>query len=63
MDQPEIYLGDQVWNMIVDGAEVWYMSTEKYVRAAVENVEQNLEKYNQRLPTRCKTPNMSDYLP
>ena len=47
--------------MIVDGAEVWYMSVEKYVRAAVENVEQNLERSNQRLPTRCKTHIMYGY--
>ena len=29
----------------------------------MENVEQNLAKYNQRLPTRCKTPIMSKYRP
>ena len=56
MDQPEIYLGAHFGKMILDGAEVWYMSTEKYVRAAVENFEQNLAKSNQRLPTQCKTP-------
>ena len=26
IDQPKIYLGDQVVNMIVYGAEYWYMS-------------------------------------
>ena len=63
MDQPKIYIGDQVGKMIVDKAEGWYMSAEKYVRASVENVQQNLAKYNQRLPTRCKTPIMSGYWP
>ena len=43
MDHPKIYLGDQVGKMIVDGEEGWYMSAEKYVISAVENVEQNLE--------------------
>ena len=49
--------------MIVDGEEGWYMSAEKYVRYAVKNVEQNLAKSNQRLPTCCKTPMMSGYCP
>ena len=61
MDQTKIYLGDQLGKMIVDGAEGWYMYVENYVRAAVENVEQNISKYNQHLPTRCKTPIMSGY--
>ena len=44
MDQPEIYLRSQVRNIIVDGAEGWYMAAEKYVRADVDNVEQNIHK-------------------
>ena len=63
MEQLKMNIGDQVGNMILDGVEGWYMSAEKYVRAAVENVEQNLEKSNQRLPTCCKTPIMSCYRP
>ena len=54
---------DQVKKMIVDWAEVWHMSSEKYGRAVVEKVEQNISKYNQRLPTRFKTPIMSGYQP
>ena len=63
MEQLKIYLGDQIRNMIVYRAESWYMSTEKYARAAVENVEKNIAKSNQHLPTRCKTPIMSGYPP
>ena len=63
MDQPKIYLQDQFCKMIVDGAEGWYMSAEKYVRSAVDNVEQNISKSNQRLPTRCKTTIISGYWP
>ena len=62
IEQPKIYLGDHVVNMIVDGAAGWYMSAEKYVRAAVKNVEQKIAKSNQRLPTGCKTP-MYGYWP
>ena len=63
MEQFEIYIGDQVGNMIVDGAEGWYMSVEKYVRATVKNVEKNIAKSNQGLPTLCKTPIVSGYWP
>ena len=37
------------------------MSMENYVRAAAENVDQNIAKSNQRIPTRCKNPIMSGY--
>ena len=61
MEHPKIYIGDQFGNMIVYEAEFWYVSAEKYVKAAVENVEQNIEKSNQRLPNCCKTPIISGY--
>ena len=63
MEQPKIYLRDQDRNMIVDGAEGWYISVENYVRATVENVEQNLSKSNQHLPNSCKTVIMSVHQP
>ena len=39
IEHPKIYLRDQVGKMFMDGAEGWYISAEKYVRAAVENIE------------------------
>ena len=47
----------------MDGAEGWDMSEYKYVRAAMENIEQNLAKSNQSLTTGCKTPIISGYRP
>ena len=44
MEKPKIYIRVQVINIIVDGAEGWYMSAEMYVRDDVENVEQNIKK-------------------
>ena len=61
IEHPKIYLRDQVGKMFMDGAEGWYISAEKYVRAAVENIQQNIEKYNHCLRTCCKTPIMSRY--
>ena len=39
------------------------MSEDKYVRDTMDNVEQNIAKSNQSLPTHCKTPIMSGYCP
>ena len=63
IEPPDIYLGAQLDTMVVDGMEGWTMSSEKYVKAAVENVESELQKTGQRLPTKCRTPLSSNYRP
>ena len=63
IDKPDIYLGAQLDRMLVDGFEGWTMSSEKYVKAAIENIEQMLAESNQRLPTKCRTPLSSGYRP
>ena len=60
---PEVYLGAQLNNMTVDGFEGWTMSSQKYVKAAINNVEEVLAKTEQRLWTKCGTPLKSGYLP
>ena len=49
--------------MSVDGFKGWTMSSEKYVKAAIENIEKMLAEFNQRLPTKCRTPLSSGYRP
>ena len=39
------------------------MSAEKYVLAAVKNVEETLARRGLRLPTKCYTPLPTDYRP
>ena len=39
------------------------MSLEKYVKAAIENIEQTLAESNQCLPIKCRTPLSSGYRP
>ena len=39
------------------------MSSEKYVKAAVANVEEKLSKSDKRLPSRCNTPLKPRYRP
>ena len=62
--EPEDYLGASLAKMTMsDGSECWSMSSEKYVKAAVANVEEKLAKSEKRLPSRCNTPLKSGYRP
>ena len=46
-----------------NGNRCWSMSPEKYVRAAVENVEKRLKRMNKVLPSKCVTPTTYKYRP
>ena len=46
-----------------DGIKGWCMSSDKYVKAAVANVEQELARVSQRLPSKCRTPMTVGYRP
>ena len=60
---PEVYLGAQLNTMMVDGFDGWTMSSQKYVKAAIDNTEEVLARTDQRLPTKCGTPLKSGYRP
>ena len=62
-ETPDMYLGATIQNAEnADGTTCWTMSSEKYVKAAVENVELKLSKIQHRVPSRCDTPHV-DQLP
>jgi hypothetical protein len=61
--EPDVYLGATLDQMEVDGHMCWTMSPEKYVRAAVANVEENMAKSGRRLPGKCVTPFSCSYEP
>ena len=64
VEEPDTYLGAQLSKMITaDGVECWSASSEKYCKAAVENVLTRLEKEGKRLPSKCVTPLKSGYRP
>ena len=57
IDEPEDYLGATLEKMILlDGSECWSMSSAKYVKSAVQNVEETLAKSEKRLTGRCVAP-------
>ena len=63
IEPPSDYLGAVLGQMDIDGKTGWYLSSEKYVRLAVENIKQILQKGGQKLPSKCKTPLSSSYRP
>ena len=60
---PELYLGVQLGTMQVKGNEGWFMSSVKYVKSAIQNIEKTLRKTGQWLPSKCKTPLAYGYRP
>ena len=63
-EPPEMYLGGGIAKVSTgSGTKCWTMSSEQYVKTAVANVEEKLNKSNLRLPTKCPTPCTSGYHP
>ena len=56
IEPPDMYLGAQLGTMEVEGNEGWFMSSEKYVKSTIQNIEETLQKMGQRLPSKCKMP-------
>ena len=63
IEPPDMYLGAQLGTMQVEGNERWFMSSEKYVKSAIQNIEEKLQKTGQRFPSKCKTPLAYGYRP
>ena len=63
-EKPDMYLGAQITEVQTDnGTKCWSLSSEKYVKAAVSNVDAALRKNNSKLPSNCPTPCTSGYHP
>ena len=63
IEPPDMYLGAKLGTMQVGGNEGWFMSSEKYVKSTIQNIEETLQKMGQRLPSKCKTPLAYGYCP
>ena len=63
IEPPDMYLGAQLGTMQVKRNDGWFMSSEKYVKSAIQNIEETLHKMGQRLPSKCKTPLAYGYHP
>ena len=63
IEPPDMYLGAELSTMMIDGMECWVMSSKKYVKAAIQNVEERLHRQDKQLPSKCSTPLSSGYRP
>ena len=63
IEPPDMYLGATLSVMEDNGVQAWCMTSDKYIKAAIENVELELSRVNQRLPSQCKTPMAAGYRP
>jgi hypothetical protein len=63
IEEPKTYLGAQVARKSIGGVDCWTMTSENYIKAAIANVEEKLDKMGERLPTKCSTPLQSGYRP
>ena len=62
VEDPTDYLGAQFSKMNDEfGNNFWTMSSSKYCKAAITNVEERLALDRKRLPTKCKTPMVTNY--
>ena len=63
-DVPDMYLGALIQRVeTADGTDFWIMYAEKYIKAAMENVELKLAKSNCRLLYCCDTSMATIYHP
>ena len=61
---PDMYLGGSIARATTAAeTECWTLSSEKYVKTAVANVEEVLAKSGLRLPSKCNTPFVTGYHP
>ena len=58
-----MYLGTHLGTMQVEGNDGWFMSSEKYIKSTIQNIEEMLQKTGQRLSSKCKTPLAYGYCP
>ena len=47
IEPPDMYLGAQLGTMQVKGNDGWFMSAEKYIKSAIQNIEEMIQKTGQ----------------
>ena len=66
--EPDLYLGAKISKHYIDGSSEpeksrWSMSSDKYVKQSILNIEAELSKINMILPKRVSTPLATGYRP
>ena len=63
VEEPEFYLGARLEKKQLNGCDVWTMSSTDYIKAAIANVEEQLNKRGKKLVTKAPTPMTTNYYP
>jgi hypothetical protein len=64
IEQPEFYLGAKLQEKSINGLICWTITSQDYVKAAVQNIEEALKTKKWKLPTtHLETPMNSTYVP
>ena len=60
---PEFYLGAKLEKKNLNGKEMWTMNSTDYLKAALDNVLNQMKKRGVKIPSRVFTPMTAGYLP
>ena len=63
VEEPEFYLGARLEKKQLNGRDVWTMSSTDYIKAAIANVKEQLNKRGKKLATKAPTPLTTNYYP
>ena len=64
IEPPSSFLGAQLKEKkLPNGRKCWSLSSDKYVNAAISNVEDSVKKKGRRVPSKVKNPMTSDFVP
>ena len=64
IEQPEFYLGAKLREKSINGLKCWTITSQDYVKAAVQNIEEAIKTKKWKLPTtHLDTPMNSTYVP
>ena len=64
IEPPTSYLGAQLKKKrLPNGQHCWSLSSDEYVNAAIQNVDENIKNEGRKVPTKVRTPITSDFIP
>ena len=64
IEPPSSYLGAQLKKKsLPDGKYCWSLSSDKYVNAAIANVDESVKKKGRKIPAKVRTPMTSNFIP
>ena len=63
IEEPENYLGAKIKKRVLDGKNVWSISSDDYVKAALKNVNESIKDTRWHIPKDVDTPRSATFRP